>query len=190
MSQAIPDYNKAIEINPNFAEAYCSRGDAYDKQNNLTQAIADYTKALEINPNFVKASNNLAISYYKLRKNDKNWVGVYDTEESPETPETTETPKAAPKPAENQIFAGTVVEVLLNNNPMYGNRSEIIAIDSKGQKMNFVANTGIAVLCSSASTSKTYTLKTLKKGDRVTIEYITNKEGLNRVVSIELIIFG
>ena len=49
-TQAMSDYNKAIEINPNYAEAYNNRGIIYDKQGNFTQAMSDYNKAIEINP--------------------------------------------------------------------------------------------------------------------------------------------
>ncbi|MCX5692556.1 MAG: tetratricopeptide repeat protein, partial [Candidatus Omnitrophica bacterium] len=48
--EAISEYNEAIEINPNYAEAYSNRGDAYAKQGNLSQAISDCTKAIGINP--------------------------------------------------------------------------------------------------------------------------------------------
>jgi len=50
MSQAIFDYNKAIEIDPKDAEAYNNRGNAYYQQGNFTQAIFDYSKAIEVNP--------------------------------------------------------------------------------------------------------------------------------------------
>jgi hypothetical protein len=97
--------------------------------------------------------------------------------------------RVASKLEETQVFTGTIKEILLNNNPMYGNRSEIIVVDNKGQKMTFIVRTGIAVFSSSGS-EKTYTLKALRKGDMVTIEYVTNKEGLHRVMTIELTRWG
>ncbi len=49
---AIADYSKAIEIDPNYAEAYFKRGNAkYDFQD-YKGAIADYSRAIEINPRY------------------------------------------------------------------------------------------------------------------------------------------
>lgn len=63
-AKAINDYTKAIEINPNYAEAYYSRGKVYDKQRNLPQAISDYTKAIEINPNYADAYDARGFAYF------------------------------------------------------------------------------------------------------------------------------
>jgi tetratricopeptide (TPR) repeat protein len=61
--QAIADYNKALEINPESADAYNNRGAAYDKKGNYDQAIADCNKALQINPESAEAYNNRGIAY-------------------------------------------------------------------------------------------------------------------------------
>ena len=45
-TQAIADYNKVIELNPQDATVYYNRGLAYDKQGNIDQAIADFTQAI------------------------------------------------------------------------------------------------------------------------------------------------
>ena len=47
---AIADYTKALEINPESANAYYNRGNAKNKLGDHQGAIADYTKALEIDP--------------------------------------------------------------------------------------------------------------------------------------------
>ena len=57
--KAISDYNKVLEINPRFAEAYDNRGHAYSQgKGQLDKAIADFTKAIEINPSYALAYNN------------------------------------------------------------------------------------------------------------------------------------
>tara|TARA_B100000700_G_scaffold314504_1_gene401179 strand:+ start:872 stop:1450 length:579 start_codon:yes stop_codon:yes gene_type:complete len=47
---AISDYNKAIEINPRYADAYYNRGLAKRKSGDNYGAISDYSKAIEITP--------------------------------------------------------------------------------------------------------------------------------------------
>ena len=46
----IVDYNKAIEINPQDADAYYNRGIAKYDLGDYQGAIVDYSKAIEINP--------------------------------------------------------------------------------------------------------------------------------------------
>ena len=45
---AIADYDKALSIDPTYAEAYVNRGSVYAKKNELSVAITDYTRALEL----------------------------------------------------------------------------------------------------------------------------------------------
>jgi len=47
---AIFAYTKAIELNPQDADAYTNRGVVYDTQGKYDLAIMDYTKAIELNP--------------------------------------------------------------------------------------------------------------------------------------------
>jgi len=47
---AIDDYDKALEINPRFENAFFHRGCLKEKLENYQSAINDYNKALEINP--------------------------------------------------------------------------------------------------------------------------------------------
>jgi len=42
---AISDYNKAIELDPNYAKAYYNRGLSKDDLKDYNGAIADYNKA-------------------------------------------------------------------------------------------------------------------------------------------------
>ena len=51
-AQAISCFTKAIELNPNFADAYSNRGIAYSESGQLANALSDYTKAIELNPKF------------------------------------------------------------------------------------------------------------------------------------------
>jgi tetratricopeptide (TPR) repeat protein len=65
----IYEYNKSIEINPNFAEAYYNRGNTRAKLGHYKGAIGDFNKAIEINPDFAVA--------YSGRAATKNDLGNY-----------------------------------------------------------------------------------------------------------------
>lgn len=55
---AIQAYNKAIEINPNYTDAYYNRGTAFADLAQDDDAIEDYTFCLRIDPNYAKAYFN------------------------------------------------------------------------------------------------------------------------------------
>ena len=76
--QAILCFDKAIRINPWFAEAYCSRGTAYYQKSEYDQAILDFNKAIEINPGFAEAYYNRAVVYYHKQEYDKAWEDVQE----------------------------------------------------------------------------------------------------------------
>ena len=59
----IEDYTKAIELNPDDAEAYHNRGAAYYDLGNLELAIKDYTKAIELDPDFARTYINRGLAY-------------------------------------------------------------------------------------------------------------------------------
>ena len=52
---AIVNYNKAIELNPNYAHAYNNRGLAKYELGDNQGAIVNYNKAIELNPNYTNA---------------------------------------------------------------------------------------------------------------------------------------
>ncbi|HEY9692183.1 MAG TPA: tetratricopeptide repeat-containing serine protease family protein [Oculatellaceae cyanobacterium] len=62
---AIADYDRAIKLNPNLAEAYNNRGLARSKQEDYNGAIADYNRAISLNPNLVEAYNNRGLTRSK-----------------------------------------------------------------------------------------------------------------------------
>ena len=62
--EAIKECTEAIELAPNFAEAYSNRGIAYVQKDELDQAITDFDKAIELDPELAKAYNNRGYAYY------------------------------------------------------------------------------------------------------------------------------
>ncbi|MBN2173256.1 MAG: tetratricopeptide repeat protein [Bacteroidales bacterium] len=57
--EAIDYFNKAIEINPEYADAYYNRGFAYELLKDVEKSRADYQKTLEINSNYSFAIEGL-----------------------------------------------------------------------------------------------------------------------------------
>ncbi|PKN88595.1 MAG: hypothetical protein CVU51_03840 [Deltaproteobacteria bacterium HGW-Deltaproteobacteria-1] len=62
-SQAIKDFDAAIGIKPDYAEAYYNRGLAYKALGNVRNAIDDYSQAIKIKPNMAEAYNNRGNAY-------------------------------------------------------------------------------------------------------------------------------
>ena len=69
--EAIIAFTAAIEIDPNRAEAYVGRGDAYGAEDNLIAALADYEKALELDKMQVSAYLGLADIYIQRGETEK-----------------------------------------------------------------------------------------------------------------------
>ena len=65
-AQAKADYNKAIEINPEYANAYNNRGNIKAEQADYKGAIQDYSRAIELNEQFVEAYCNRGIARENL----------------------------------------------------------------------------------------------------------------------------
>ena len=61
---AIEAYSKAIELNPNYTDAYVNRGVANDNSGNTQQAIKDYNNAIELNPQDAMTYNARGLVYY------------------------------------------------------------------------------------------------------------------------------
>jgi tetratricopeptide (TPR) repeat protein len=55
-SEALVNYNKAIELDPKYVIAYHDRGWLkHDKLNDVAGALTDYNKAIELDPEFANA---------------------------------------------------------------------------------------------------------------------------------------
>jgi tetratricopeptide (TPR) repeat protein len=66
--EAISLYNRALELNPNYTDAYNNRGLAYFMTRRYNEAITDYNKAIALNPLYGAAFNNRGTAYYLLKK--------------------------------------------------------------------------------------------------------------------------
>ncbi len=59
---AIADYNQAINIKPDYADAYYNRGIAKKNLGDKQGAIADYNQAINIKPDYADAYNNRGLA--------------------------------------------------------------------------------------------------------------------------------
>jgi tetratricopeptide (TPR) repeat protein/tRNA A-37 threonylcarbamoyl transferase component Bud32 len=66
--EAIACYNRALEINPTHADAWCNKGAALYDLGKPQEAIACYDRALEINPTHADAWLNKGAALYDLGK--------------------------------------------------------------------------------------------------------------------------
>jgi tetratricopeptide (TPR) repeat protein len=65
---ALADFNKAIQIDPNYVKAYSNRGLVKDALKDEAGAIADYNKAIELDPKYQFAYYNRANAEVNLKK--------------------------------------------------------------------------------------------------------------------------
>ena len=69
-------FTQALEIKPDFAQAYNARSIVHHELRNYCDAISDCEQALNINPRYKEAFYNLARSQQKLNQLD-NAIGSY-----------------------------------------------------------------------------------------------------------------
>ncbi|MEH2390101.1 MAG: tetratricopeptide repeat protein, partial [Nostoc sp.] len=70
LDAAVAAYEKAIQLNPNYATAYSNLGIALREQKKLDAAVAAYEKAIQLNPNYATAYNNLGNALSDQKKLD------------------------------------------------------------------------------------------------------------------------
>ena len=72
LDKAIEDFNKAIELNPELADAYTNRGLTYKNKVEFDKAVEDCNKAIGLDPRFAEAYNNLGLGYKEKGDFDKS----------------------------------------------------------------------------------------------------------------------
>ena len=61
-------FNEAVEIDPEYLDAYAKRAFAHSMLQEYEKAISDYTRLIELNPNFVIAYLSRGSAYNKLER--------------------------------------------------------------------------------------------------------------------------
>lgn len=68
LDQAVAEFEKAIELDPNDADAHRNLGTAYGEQGKWAESVAVYEKAVAINPDFGEAYGDMAAAYFNVGK--------------------------------------------------------------------------------------------------------------------------
>jgi Tfp pilus assembly protein PilF len=71
ITEAIEQFNKALELKANPSEIYNSLGTAYNKLGRIEESIQYYKKALGLNPTLAAAHHNLATALARQGKTDE-----------------------------------------------------------------------------------------------------------------------
>jgi Tfp pilus assembly protein PilF len=69
--KAIQSYQKVIELDPTYIEAYNNLGIIYQEIGDFDRAFRAYQKSIEINPQYEKGYNNLGILFYLKGRNEE-----------------------------------------------------------------------------------------------------------------------
>lgn len=64
--EALANFNRAIEIDPNYANAYNNRGATQGKLGNHEEAIADFSRAIELDPELAEAYYGRGVELVEL----------------------------------------------------------------------------------------------------------------------------
>lgn len=68
VDKALPDYERAIAVNPGYAKAYCNRGIVYSIKGQFDKAIPDYNKAIELEKDYYEAISNRGIVFAQMNR--------------------------------------------------------------------------------------------------------------------------
>jgi formylglycine-generating enzyme required for sulfatase activity/tetratricopeptide (TPR) repeat protein len=74
--EAVGEFTEAIELAPDYAEAYSCRGATYSQKRQYDEAIRDFTRAIELKPDDVKVYRIRGLTYIVKRDYDKAWADV------------------------------------------------------------------------------------------------------------------
>ena len=74
---AVPLFDEAIALHPQFAAAYFERGSAYLKLNDNDKALESFVQAVQIKPDYLEAKYSVGYTQY-LKKNYEVAAAVFD----------------------------------------------------------------------------------------------------------------
>ena len=124
-------FTKAIELKPDYAEAYVKRGVAYGSLSDYQQAIKDFTNAIQLKPDYTEAYYNRGVTYVKLG----NYQQAIE--------ESTKAIQLKPDYAEAYFFRGTTYVILGNYQQAINDYKIAARLGDKGAQ-DFLREQGIS----------------------------------------------
>lgn len=76
--QALSDLNKAIQLKPEYSEAYGNRGFVHYMAKDYSEAINDFDRAIELNPNHVQNYIYRALYWRQIAKDNSRALADYN----------------------------------------------------------------------------------------------------------------
>ena len=74
--EALAEFQKAIDIKPDYAKAYFGRGHVYRRTKRYVNAIIAFQQAIKFKPNYKEAHYGLGIAYFESGDNSKAMAAV------------------------------------------------------------------------------------------------------------------
>ncbi len=75
--RAVADFDRAVELKPDFAEALHDRGLAYERMGEYDRAVADYGEAIRVKPDYAQAFFDRGFVYHHTGQDDRA-IADYD----------------------------------------------------------------------------------------------------------------
>ncbi|GAB3646313.1 hypothetical protein GCM10028791_06280 [Echinicola sediminis] len=75
---AVDFYNEALQLDPDYSDAYYNKGVAYSHLSKLDQAISNFSKAIELNKEYADAFYQRSLAYLD---NGENYKALSDAEQ-------------------------------------------------------------------------------------------------------------
>jgi tetratricopeptide (TPR) repeat protein len=80
LDDAIREFRRAVDLQPDNALAYVGLGNAFEKSNRLPEAAAEYAKAVELKPDYLDAYAGLASVDIQLQRLPDSWKALQAVE--------------------------------------------------------------------------------------------------------------
>ena len=72
-SESVEEFTKAIDLNPDFALTYASRGAALMKMHRIEESIADFDHAIELDPDYPKTYHLRGLARVEVEDYEGAW---------------------------------------------------------------------------------------------------------------------
>jgi tetratricopeptide (TPR) repeat protein len=124
---ALANFDRAIHLDPNNAEAYDSRGEVYASKGDYARAIADYNEALRLDLRLESAANHRTIAAEKLAQESGSDIAA---EAKIRLAEAVAAPEKEPEPNRTELASAKGLEQTDGNEQSSRDRAAAATSDS------------------------------------------------------------